>query len=157
MTKLEAFFDGGDKNLGIFYPKDYLLAIFPTLTEASSAKRVLEKGEFAERELLAVSGEEVVAYSQDQEKNKGVWSFLASGLAGSVSRLIGTEAVYADADLAMAKEGRAFLVVHAPTEKKKSAAWAVLEPLNPVVARHYSFGGTEVLRGVQADHLHLDK
>ena len=64
-----------------------------------------------------------------------------------LSRLLGTEEAYADKDLAAAKNGAAFIAVHCPTEKAKTAAWKLLEPRQPIVARYYSFGGIEHLAG----------
>ena len=60
-----------------------------------------------------------------------------------LSRVFGTEALYADKDLAAAKKGAAFLAVYCPTEEVKSEAWKFLEPTHPLVARYYSSGGIE--------------
>jgi hypothetical protein len=64
-----------------------------------------------------------------------------------LSRLLGTEAVYADKDLKAAKNRAAFIAVHGPTEKIKTDAWRLLETIHPVVARYYRFGGSEHLAG----------
>jgi hypothetical protein len=64
-----------------------------------------------------------------------------------LSRRIGTEAAYADQDLAAAKAGAAFVAVHCPTQKIKAEAWKSLETRHPLVARYYSFGGIEHMAG----------
>ena len=150
MSQLEEFFHGSDTQFGIFFPKNYLVAIFPGLPEALVAQRTLQNAAFSADEVLAVHGDDVVEHARELQRKGGVWALLLSEL----SRLIGTEAVYADQDLKMANQGAAFLAVYTPTEPKKRGAWALIEPLNPVEARHYSLGGIEVLRGVGADHVH---
>ena len=151
---METFFHGSDTQFGIFYPKNYLVAIFPGLAEVILAQRTLRDAGFAEDEVLAVAGDDVVHYAREHLQKEGLAKLLMSEVMGEVSRLIGTEAIYADQDLEMANQGWAFLAAYAPTERKKREAWALIEPLDPFVARHYSIGGIEVLRGAGADHAH---
>jgi hypothetical protein len=61
--------------------------------------------------------------------------------------MFGTEAAYADRDLAAAKKGAAFLAVHCPNQKIKTDVWRLLEMIHPLVARYYQFGGIEHLAG----------
>ena len=152
MTRLNTFFRGSETQFGIFYPKDHLVAIFPGLDEAMVAERTLRNGGFAEDDVLAVSGEEVVLHAQEHVREEGVAELVMTEVMSALSRLIGTEAIYADQDLAMAKQGSAFLAVRAPTEQSKLDAWKLIEHLSPLVARHYFSGGIDVLRGTGADH-----
>lgn len=62
-----------------------------------------------------------------------------------LSRVIGTEAVYADNDLAAAKEGAAFVAGPGSSGELKTAAWKSLESQHPLVARFYSLTGIEHL------------
>jgi hypothetical protein len=39
MNKLSAFFGGAQTQLGVFYPKNYLLAVFPNFPDAVQAKK----------------------------------------------------------------------------------------------------------------------
>jgi len=39
------------------------------------------------------------------------------------------------------------LAVHCPDERTKKAAWRLIAPTDPLVARHYSIGGIEHLAG----------
>ena len=148
MSRMHAFFHGSDTPYGIFYPTNYLVAIFPSFPEASAAQRVLRNANFAHDDVLAAPGKDVIQHAAEDLHDKGLWALLMT----EFSRLLGTEAVYADQDFAMAQNGSAFLAVFAPTETLKREAWALLEPLHPLVARHYSRSNIEVFRGVGADH-----
>jgi len=143
MSRLSTFFHGADVEFGVFYPKHCLLAVFENLAEADRAKRVLIGAGFAPEDVISVSGEEVVRFAEDHLLKDGLWGLMMTEL----SRIFGTEAVYADKDLAAAKNGAAFVAVHCPTAEVKTAAWEALQPRHPVVARYYSFGGIEHLAG----------
>lgn len=143
MSRLSTFFKDSDTEFGIFYPKHYLLAVFPNLADADRAKQELNHAGRVDEDVISVSGEEVVHFAEDHLLEDGLWGLLMTEL----SRMIGTEALYADKDLAAAKQGAAFLAVHCPTEKIKIDAWKFLKPRHPLVARYYSFGGIEHLAG----------
>ncbi|MEQ1946092.1 MAG: hypothetical protein ABL995_02820 [Bryobacteraceae bacterium] len=143
MSRLETFFEGGDTELGVFYPNHYLLAVFTDVAEANRAKEDLKRAGRAEEDVISASGEEVVDFAADHVLKDGLWGWLMTG----ASRLFGTEAVYADKDLAAAHRGAAFLAVHCPTELSKVEAWNRLEARTPIVARYYSSTGIEHLAG----------
>jgi hypothetical protein len=142
MNRLTTFFKDADSEFGVFYPKHFLLAVFPNLPDADRAKEELTRAGRLEEDVISVSGEEVVHFAEEHMHKDGLWGLLMTKL----SRGIGTEASY-DKDLAAAKNGAAFLAVHCPTEKLKIEAWKLLEPRRPLVARYYSFGGIEHLAG----------
>jgi hypothetical protein len=150
-SKLEEFFRGSDTQFGIFYPKNYLVAIFDSFSIASEAQRTLMAARFTAAEVLAVPGQDIVQHAQENFEKKGLWG----AMMAEVSRAIGTEASFADQDLEKAREGAAFLVVHAPTEDKKQAAWQSIAPLRPSVTKHFSNGGIEFLGGT--DHTPVDR
>jgi hypothetical protein len=143
MSRLSSFFDGADVEFGVFYPKHCLLAAFENLTDAQAAKLKLTQAGFAAADVVCVSGEEVVRFAEDHLLKDGLWGAMMTEL----SRTFGTEAVYADKDLAAARKGAAFVAVHCPTDEVKSQAWKALEPTHPIVARYYSFSGIEHLVG----------
>ncbi len=64
-----------------------------------------------------------------------------------LSRIFETEEPYLDRDLELARGGAAFLCAYSPTEQQKQKVWHLLEPLNPLLARHYGFVGMEHLKG----------
>jgi hypothetical protein len=143
MSRLAAFFQDTDTKFGIFYPEHHLLSAFPNFEDAESAKKALMTSGWDSADIISVPGEEVVYFAEEYLLKHGLWGLLMTQL----SRAIGTEAPYADADLAAAKKGAAFLAVHCPTDEDKAAAWKVLKPTHPLVARYYSGSGIEHLAG----------
>jgi hypothetical protein len=143
MSRLSTFFKDADTEFGVFYPKHYLLAVFANLADADGAKEELNRAGRVDEDVISVSGEEVVHFAEDHLLKDG----LSGVLMTQLSRMFGTEALYADKDLAAAREGAAFVAVHCPTEKVKTDAWKFLKLRHPLVARYYSFGGIEHLAG----------
>ncbi|MCX6596473.1 MAG: hypothetical protein NTV70_08910 [Acidobacteria bacterium] len=145
MSKLSSFFEGSGTNLGVFYPNHYLLATFPNLADAQNAQHFLQMSGYEEDRMISASGRDVISFSEGRAADNGLVGLLMTGL----SRLIGTEAVYADQDLAEARKGSAFIAVHCPDEKSKVHIWNLLAPRNPLVARYYTLAGIEHLAGDQ--------
>ncbi|MGJ5816402.1 hypothetical protein [Paludibaculum fermentans] len=143
MSKLASFFRDSDTEFGVFSPQYHLLAIFPGMADATAAKAELHLAGYVEQDVVAASGEEVVRFAKEHLQKDGLWGMLMTEL----SRAFGTEAAYADRDLAAAKRGQAFLAVYCPSSESKSGAWKILEPRHPLVARYYSAGGIEHLAG----------
>ena len=143
MNRLDTFFKESDTEWGVFYPKHYILALFPNFAEANLAEQALKRAGRSDEDVIAVPGEEVVHFAEDHLIKDGLWGMLMTEL----SRTFGTEALYADQDLAAAKEGAAFVAIYCPTERAKIDAWHYLEPTHPLIARYYSFGGIEHLAG----------
>lgn len=143
MTRISSFFKNGDTQVGVFYPTHYLLALFPNLADADTAKRQIQKAGFADNEVISASGDEVVSFAASHSVDDGIWGVFMR----QVSRAIGTEAVYSDADLAAAQNGAALVAVHCATEIRKETAWNSLETQHPISARYYSAGGIEHLAG----------
>ena len=143
MSTLTVFFKDSDSQFGIFYPRNYLMAVFPEMTAAEHAKHLLRDGGFQEDDVIAIPGAEVVRFAAELRTKDGVWSILMQQL----SRAFGTEERYTDHDLDLASKGAGFVAVYCPTENLKNDAWKTIEPLAPLVARHYTFGGIEHLKG----------
>ena len=144
MTELHTFFQGANNYLGVFYPNGYLTAMFPDLAIAQEVAKDLQfSGLFQPDEVLAVSGIEVIRHHVEHTKTP--WGSMLTG----VSRMIGTEAYWADRDLDMAREGKALLAVHCPHDDAKKAAWERIARRHPLAARYYSvgLGGIEHLAG----------
>lgn len=143
MSRLATFFKSKDIEFGVFYPKHCILAAFENLADAGRAKEELIQAGFVDEDVIVASGEEVVQFADDHFLKDGLWGMLMTQL----SRIIGTEAAYADKDLAAAKKGAAFVAVHCPSDEAKIKAWKFLKPTHPIVARYYSFSGIEHLAG----------
>jgi hypothetical protein len=73
MSRLSTFFKGGDTEFGVFYPKSYLLAVFPNLADADRAKEELNHAGPVDEDMISVSGEEVVHFVEDHLLKDGLW------------------------------------------------------------------------------------
>jgi hypothetical protein len=142
-SALTTFFKGSDTKFGIFYPTDYLVAVFPDIAIARRAEHALGFGGFLDDDVITVPGQEVVRFAEEHLQNSSLWGMLMREL----SRVFATEEVYADHDLELARGGAAFLAVYCPNGKRKDEAWEIIEPLGPMVARHYTLGGLEHFKG----------
>ena len=143
MNALTGFFKHSDTQFGVFYPDKYLVAIFADMAHADHAVQMLRNSGFTEEDVTSAPGSDVVEFA-DQLKNKdGMWGLLMQQL----SRAFATEEKYTDHDLKLAAGGAAFVVVYCPTEKLKTDAWQTIQPADPLVARHYTLGGIEHLKG----------
>ncbi|HWZ33228.1 MAG TPA: hypothetical protein VNX18_17925 [Bryobacteraceae bacterium] len=143
MSRLAAFFKGADTRLGVFYPDHALIAIFPDVKRAQNAKGKLCGAGFSDDEALVASGADLIDLVHEESARGGVLGYLIK----NVSRFLHTEAAYTDHDLIYAQRGAAVLAVHCPDERTKKAAWRLIAPTDPLVARHYSIGGIEHLAG----------
>ncbi len=140
MSALKGFFKESDTQLGVFYPKHYLIAVFPHLAAAQQAVAQLHLAGFAEDEAIAVAGQDVLELTKEE-------SGPGSVLMQAVSRFFATEQVSHDSDLHLARQGAAFLGVHCPLSDTKDQAWKVLETQAPLAARYYANDGIEHLAG----------
>ena len=140
MSTLKVFFKESDTQLGVFYPKHYLIAVFPDFRTARQALAKLRLAGFAEDEAIAVAGNDVLELTKEET---GVGNFLMQ----AVSRFFATEQVSHDSDIQLAERGAAFVAVHCPAAKAKEEAWTVLEAQGPLAARYYANDGIEHLAG----------
>lgn len=143
MNALDRFFKGSDTRFGVFYPKDYLLAAFPSFEHAERVRLELAGSGFAADDVTAVPASEVVHHAEDHHRKEGLFGYLMTGL----SRFIDTEESYADYDVRLAREGAGFLAVYCPSEELKRKAWQHIAPHEPIAARHYEFAGIDHLKG----------
>ena len=143
MNALDRFFHGADTRLGIFYPKDYLLAAFSSFEQAEHVRLELTGSGFAAGDVLAAPGQEVIQHAADRDKAQGMWGHLMVQL----SRLIDTEESYADYDVRLARAGAGFVAVYCPSEELKHKAWEHIRAHQPIAARHYELVGIEHLKG----------
>lgn len=141
MNRLSAFFrDEGDGGIGLFYPANYIVAVFRTPVEALRVRNQLYAATPAS---IAVTGDELLEFATDQAAKVG----LLGALMREVSRMIGTEEQYAAQDLKEAQKGAAFVAAYCPDEQAKVALWNILKTSSPLAARYYSSAGIEHLAG----------
>src|SRR5579872_3259124 len=140
MSLLTGFFKESDTQLGVFYPKHYLIAVFRDSRAAQRAVKELWSTGFAPDEAIAVAGQEFVDLAAEET---GPGNFVMQAL----SRFFATEQKTHDADLKRAQHGAGFVAVHCPTEESMHHAWNILQPQSPLAARYYSAAGIEHLAG----------
>jgi hypothetical protein len=140
MSLLTGFFKESDTQLGVFYPKHYLIAVFRDSRAARKAVEELWEAGFPGDEAIAVAGQEFVDLAKEET---GPGNFVMQAL----SRFFATEQKTHDADLERAQRGAAFVAVHCRTEETMQQAWTMLQPENPLAARYYSAAGIEHLAG----------
>jgi hypothetical protein len=140
MSLLTGFFKESDTQLGVFYPKHYLIAVFRDSRAAQQAVKDLWTSGFAEDEAIAVAGQEFVDLAKEET---GPGNFVMQAL----SRFFATEQKTHDADLKRAQHGAGFVAAHCLTEQSKQQAWMMLQPHNPLAARYYCADGIEHLAG----------
>ena len=141
MTTLTNFFKESDSNLGVFYPKHYIIATFSTYEKTKEAAQALRKAGYSDREVLALPGDEVLQYFEEFRANSGVWA----GVMTMLSRAFGTEQVFVDNDVERARAGEGFLAVHSPDEPNAQRVRALLEPFEPRAMHWYESGGIQSL------------
>jgi len=141
MTTLTNFFKESDSSLGVFYPKHYVIGSFPTFEKTKEAEQALRRAGFAEDEVLAVPGSEVFLYFAEFRANSGLW---ASAMT-TLSRAFGTEQVFADDDVELARSGAGFIAVHSPDEATAQRIKSLLEPFQPRALHWYQSGGVQSL------------
>src|SRR5580658_8766418 len=141
MTTLTNFFKESDSNLGVFYPKHYIIATFPTFDKTKEAAQELRKAGFSENEVLAIPGSEVLKYFEEFHANSGLWA----GVMTMLSRAFGTEQLFADDDVQCARAGDGFLAVHSPAQAQATRVQALVEPFGPNAMHWYESGGIQIL------------
>jgi hypothetical protein len=140
MSALKEFFKESDTQLGVFYPKHYLIAVFRDFKTAQQAVAKLRLAGFAEDEAIAVAGEDVLELTKEQTGP-------GSSLMQAVSRFFATEQMSHDSDVHLAEQGAAFVAVHCPLAKTKDEAWKAIKAEDPLAARYYASDGIEHLAG----------
>jgi hypothetical protein len=136
MTTLTNFFKESDSSLGVFYPKHYIIAAFPSFAKTKEASQALRKAGFSEDEVLAIPSAEILRYFEEFRANSGLWA----GVMTMLSRAFGTEQMYADDDVHQAQGGAGFLAIHSPDEAQTARIKALLAPFEPRAMHWYETG-----------------
>jgi len=138
-TELYRFFHGSATTLGVFYPTHYIFASFPSLENAQTATKALDKAGFTE--CVTASSAETFRFMKEIRSEVGIWGILMA----SISRFFGTEEVFADIDLAKIEEGAAFLAVYCRREEHADRIRDVVMPFEPIAMQLYLPGGIRSL------------
>jgi hypothetical protein len=141
MTELSMLFKGSETWWGIFYPKKYIIATFPSFATAMTASRALQAVGFGADEVRAVSSSEMLRFFIELRMRTGLLGYLMSRL----SRFIGTEASFVERDIREAQHGAGFLAVHCSVDREAHHLCKLLLPLHPVAMQWYRIGSVESL------------
>jgi hypothetical protein len=133
---LADFFQRAGVSFGIFYPKEHVVAVLPTLEAARAGYDALSAAGFRIWEVTAVSGEEVEKFLEELRAHRSLWD----DLMAEISRLLDTEVNLIARYAHWARAGAGFLVAYSPTEADAEGVSDLLKPLGPV-AMHWFMGG----------------
>ena len=141
MAILTSFFKGSDSTLGVFYPTDYIIAVFPTFASAEAAAHALRGAGLGEDEVLALRASEILRYFKEFRAHSGVWA----GIMSVLSRAFGTEQVFADDDVQSARAGEGFVAIYSPGEAEAHRIKDLVLPFGPKAMHWYHTAGVECL------------
>src|SRR5262249_19776788 len=141
MSQLLTLFKDSETRLGVFYPKDYVVATFWSFDKAKAAFQSLRHAGVKEYEAMAAPGSDVLDYFNELRAETGIWGNLMTEL----SRLIGTEAKFLDEDAKAARRGAGFLVVHCTNEADAERIRKLLTPHDPLAMQWYRAGAIRCL------------
>ena len=141
MSELATLFKEPETSLGVFYPKNYVIATFPSFEAALAANKALHHAGLSESEALAVPGSDLLEYFNEIHARNGP----VGGLMTELSRFIGTEAAFEDNDVKYAHRGAAFLAVHCTTEAESDRIRDLVKPFEPIAMQWYWSGAIRSL------------
>ena len=123
----------GETSFGSFYPKNYLLAVFPDDATAVRAGDALRAAGFAEDDVVVASGAQALAHDAALNANEGwftrlreQWAKLYTDASAGTQRL-----------LERARAGSAFVLTYAPEDDQRARAADTLRPLGPQRMLYY--------------------
>ena len=134
-------FKGHDTSWGIFYPTDYLIAIFDSIEAAKRARDALRSAGYSEDEVDAVPSDYVIADIEDGKRDAS----LLTRIKQQISKAFGAEAEHWEEDLKFAKQGAGFLAVRSASEAEAQRVVRLLKPEHPRKVRRYGKVGVEQL------------
>jgi hypothetical protein len=135
------FFDISDSSFGVFYPKKFIVAMFPSFDSAKEAESALRSVGFTGDEVLAVRGIELLRFFEELRLLAGLWGELMNVL----SEAFGTEAAFVINDIEWARRGGAFLAVYDPMEAESPRIRELVAPFGPISMQRYARGSIESL------------
>ena len=133
MTLTAADFKHGDTEFGIFYPTQYVLAVFPDDALADRAVVALHDAGFDTSDLVVATANDVLAYSHELRADPGLFARFERFLSNAFS----DQAMLADELVALAREGHAFVAIHAPNDAATTRSASAVRALAPVVLRKF--------------------
>ena len=125
---------GDDTSFGVFFPKDYLLAVFADARAAERAAAALEVAGFADGDILVVGSDEVIGWHGRFTTDTGLVGrfkeFVARHFPGTGAKL--------DDVVDHARVGHTFLLAYAPDAARTERAATAIRPVHPTLLRKYN-------------------
>jgi hypothetical protein len=131
--KGRALFKGHDTRFGIFYPTNYIIAVFDSYETARHAERIMLSAGYSDEEVDAMPPDYVVSDIEKGTKNATLLKRVEQRLFGH----FGSDATFWEDDLEMARQGAGFLAVFCPTEHEAERVLRLLRPEKPKSMRRY--------------------
>ena len=141
VVQLSHFFKESSSSLGVFYPRHYIIATFPSLEATTAANQALRNAGFSEDEVMAVAGPQMIEFLNQFSEHAGILGELMFKL----SRTFGTEARFVDSDIDSARHGAGFLAIHSLTESESARVVQYVRPFAPVTMQWYLAGAIHSL------------
>jgi hypothetical protein len=141
MSELSTFFKEPVATLGVFYPRHYIIATFPTYSAAKDAYQALRNIGLCADDVMLANSEEVLAFFEHFRADTGP----VGTAMRPVSLLFGTEALFAEYDIHHAKEKAGFLAIHSLTDQETEKITAAVTPFAPSSMEWYLAGGIRSL------------
>jgi hypothetical protein len=135
------FFNLSNTSFGTFYPKKFIVAMFPSFGSAKEAESALRNAGFTPGEVLAAPGAELLQFFAELQRRAALWDELIDVL----SRNLGTEAAFVEQDAEHARRGAGFLAVYDPLEIESPRICKMVAPWRPISMRRYDIAGIESL------------
>ncbi|MGH8501760.1 MAG: hypothetical protein ACREVE_04680 [Gammaproteobacteria bacterium] len=133
MRKRWSELKGSDTSLGVFYPMNYIFAVFDSYESAQRAEQRLLAAGYGEDEVLALTGEYMIAEYEKVLKDAN-W---LDRVQQKISQAVGCEVAYIREAIGLAKQGAGFLAVYSPTEREAQRTVRLVKPENPKTMRRY--------------------
>lgn len=140
MSEMTDRFPGNISSFGVLYPTNYIVAVMENDGRAKRAQDALVANGFAEDDVIDFAPEEFVSLVEAHRENKELWARFME----SLSRTMGTEAVYVDLDLELARDGAGVVAVLVQGDEGKAKAREILDSFRPMAMRHYANFSIEV-------------
>jgi hypothetical protein len=124
----------GETSFGVFYPKDYVVAVFAAPSAAERAAAALEFAGFDPHDVLVVGSDEVLTWHGEFNADAG----LVGRFKQFVSRHFGNEAGKLSDMVEHARLGHAFVLAYAPDDAQTKRAANTLRPAHPTILRKFN-------------------
>lgn len=131
--KGRSLFKGHDTRFGIFYPTNYIIAVFDSYQIAQDAEKIMLSAGYSDEEVDAVPSEYVIADIEKGTKN----ATLIRRVEQRITRHFGSDARLWEEQLEWAQQGAGFLAVYCPTEHEAHRVIRLLGPEKPKSMRRY--------------------